>query len=48
METLIFTTVLAVLVAARLFFGKRAANFIASLPAEERARIKSCLSQSTY
>ena len=47
METLILTTVLAVLVAARLFVGKLASDFIASLPAEERARIKSSLSRST-
>jgi hypothetical protein len=43
METLIFITVLAVVVTARLYIGELASDFMASLPAEERARLKSSM-----
>jgi len=47
METLI-VTILAVLVTARLYLGELASDFIESLPADERARIKHSLSRGTY
>lgn len=47
METLIFITVLALAVAVRLFLGKLASDFVASLPAEERARISSSMVRGT-
>ena len=47
METLIVTTFLAVLVAARLYFGQLASDFITSLPADERARIRRSLARGT-
>ncbi len=47
METTLLLTFLVALVAGRLYAGKVAAEFIASLPADERARVQAALSRGT-
>jgi len=47
METLIVTTFLAIIVAARLYLGQLASDFFANLPADERARIGRSLARGS-
>jgi hypothetical protein len=48
METTLTLVFFAALVIGRLYAGRRAAEFIAGLPADERTQIQRILARGTY